>query len=73
MRGAATNPEMKTNMYTGFFLCDQICSVKVCDYAWWEVTESSTLALILETATRKLIRYLSGRDVSSTSGLPLFP
>lgn len=52
----------------------KLCNVKVCNYAWWkEVTESSTLALILETTIRKLIRYLSGRGVSSTSGLPLFP
>lgn len=71
MRGAASKSEMKPNMHTGFFHWGETVMWKC---AMWEglVSASSTLVLILETATRELIRYLSGSDVSTTSGLP-FP
>lgn len=71
MGGAASKSEMKPNTHMDFFHWDETLQCGSVQLCLWRA--SSTLVLILETATKDLIRYLSGRDVSTTSGLPLFP
>lgn len=74
MGGAARKSEMKPNMHTGFFHWDETLQCRSVQFCLREgqVPASSTLISILETATRDLIRYFSGRDVRNASGL-LFP
>lgn len=74
MGGAARKAEIKPNTHTGFFHWDETLQCGSVQFCLWEgqVPASSTLVFILETATSNLIRYLSGRDVSTTSGLPPF-
>lgn len=75
MGGAASNSEIKPNTHIESFNWDetlQCGSVQVC-LGRGQVPASSTLVFILETATRDLVWYLSGRDVSIASDLPLFP
>lgn len=62
-------------MHVGFFHWDEALQCGSVQFCLWEgqVPASSTLVLILETARRDLIRYLSDRDVATSSGLPLFP
>lgn len=75
MGGAASKSEMKPNTHMDFFNWDETLQCVNVQFCLWrgQVPASSTLVLILETATRDLIRYLSGRDVSTASDLLLFP
>lgn len=75
MGGAASKSEMKPNTHMDFFNWDETSQCGNVQFCLWrgQVPASSALVLILETATRDLIRHLSGRDVSTASDLPLFP
>lgn len=77
MGGAASKSEMKPNTHMDFFNWDETLQCGNVQFCLWrgQVPASSILVLILETATRDPIRYLSGRDVSTTvsSGRDLHP
>lgn len=75
MGDAASKSEIKPNTHMDFFHWDETFQCGSVQSCLWrgQVPASGTLILILETAIRDLIRYLSGRHVSTSSDLPLFP